>query len=80
MWFIFAILPYICPMQLEQTLAEIRDIVAQLQKGSTDFDKQLELYQRGRALVKDCYAYLETAEMQVKLLQDDDTLQPFAEQ
>lgn len=74
-----AFLPYLCPMQLEQTLAEIRDIVAQLQKGSLDFDKQIALYQRGRELVQQCYAYLESAELDVKLLLENDSLQPFAD-
>jgi len=51
---------------LEDSLGEIRDILDKMQKGVSDFDKQMELFKRGNALVEACRSYLDGAEMSIK--------------
>jgi len=53
---------------LENSLAEIRSIVEQMQSGVSDFDKQIELFKKGNKLIKACQNYLNEAELEVKQL------------
>ncbi len=53
---------------LEDSLGEIRDILDKMQKGVSDFDRQMELFKRGNALVEACRNYLDGAEMSIKQL------------
>ncbi|MCI4666608.1 MAG: exodeoxyribonuclease VII small subunit [Bacteroidia bacterium] len=53
---------------LEDNLQEIRDILEKMQRGISDFDKQMELFKRGKALVSGCRDYLDGAEMTIQQL------------
>lgn len=64
-------------MKLEEKLSDLRALVEQMQKGSADFDKQVELFKRGRALIAECSEYLDTAELEVKILMQGGELAPF---
>lgn len=55
---------------LEEKLTEIRAILDQMQQGTTDFDKQMGLFQRGQALIGACRTYLGEAELKIQQLID----------
>jgi exodeoxyribonuclease VII small subunit len=67
-------------MKLEESLAELKSVVEQMQRGSGDFDKQVALYKQGKSLVQSCLAFLDQAEMEVNLLTADGELEPFGEE
>ncbi|MDX2248186.1 MAG: exodeoxyribonuclease VII small subunit [Bacteroidia bacterium] len=56
---------------LEDKLAEIRALVEKMQKGISDFDKQVELFKKGNILIEECRQYLNVAEMQIEKLMDE---------
>jgi exodeoxyribonuclease VII small subunit len=58
------------PFSLEENLAEIRRIMNQMQKGMDNFDEQVALFKKGKALIEDCQQYLDKAEMEIKKLVD----------
>jgi exodeoxyribonuclease VII small subunit len=58
------------PFSLESTLAEIRGIVDQMQRGVEDFDKQVALFKQGRLLIQQCQQYLDQSELEIKKLVD----------
>ncbi|GAB4409575.1 MAG: hypothetical protein OHK0039_13370 [Bacteroidia bacterium] len=55
---------------LETNIEELRRLVEQMQKGVSDFDKQVALFRRGMALIQQCRTYLDASELQVKQLID----------
>ncbi|MEM6348095.1 MAG: exodeoxyribonuclease VII small subunit [Bacteroidota bacterium] len=55
---------------LEDKLTEIRKLIDQMQKGVSDFDQQVALYQAGSAMIKECREYLDASELQIKQLID----------
>jgi exodeoxyribonuclease VII small subunit len=66
----------------EQALAELESILRDLEDGDTNLEDSLARYERGVALLRQCYGQLKTAEQKVLLLSglnDDDRpdLKPF---
>ena len=61
----------------EQAMAELEQLVAQMEAGELPLEASVAAYQRGSELVKHCAAQLERVERQVKLLEGD-MLKPFA--
>lgn len=55
---------------LEDRLTEVRKIIDQMQKGISDFDQQVALFQAGSSMIKECREYLDTSELQIKQLID----------
>lgn len=53
---------------LEDKLKELREILQKMQVGGNDFDENLRLFAKGTALIGQCRAYLDTAELSVKQL------------
>lgn len=53
---------------LEANIQRIRVIVEEMQKGVSDFDRQIALFKEGMALVKSCQEYLNTSEMEIQQL------------
>lgn len=60
----------------EPAMAELEQLVAQMEAGSLPLEASLASYQRGSELVKYCNAQLERVEQQVRLLEED-MLKPF---
>jgi exodeoxyribonuclease VII small subunit len=60
----------------EPAMAELEQLVSQMEAGSLPLEASLASYQRGSELVKYCNAQLERVEQQVKLLEED-MLKPF---
>ena len=56
----------IAEMPFESALAELEQIVDQLEKGAVSLDKSIELYERGEALKKRCDELLQNAEMRIE--------------
>src|ERR1700710_3066119 len=54
--------------KFEQALRELEVTMRDLEDGSTTLDEALTKYERGVALVKQCYAVLSNAEQRIKEL------------
>lgn len=66
----------------EEALAELEQIVRDLEDGTTTLEESLARYERGVGLLKGCYAQLQAAEQKIALLAGLDEggrplLQPF---
>ena len=53
-------------MPFEAALAELEQIVDQLEKGAVALDESIRLYERGEALKKRCDELLKNAEMRIE--------------
>lgn len=58
-------------LSFEQALAELEQIVAQLEAGELPLEESLVHYERGVARLRQCYALLEQAEARVSTLASD---------
>lgn len=58
-------------------MAELAELVTQMESGALPLDASVAAYARGSALVRYCAAQLEKVESQVKVLEGD-MLKPFA--
>lgn len=65
------------PASFEQAMAELEQLVAQMEGGELPLEASVAAYKRGAELVKYCAAQLDKVENQVKLLEGD-MLKPFA--
>lgn len=57
------------PQDFETALAQLEDLVSQMEDGSLPLDQSLAAYQRGVELARICQRLLDVAEQQVKVLQ-----------
>ena len=55
-------------IDLEKTLAELEEIVEQLESGELPLEKSLKQFERGVRLSRDCQAALKDAEQRVQIL------------
>jgi exodeoxyribonuclease VII small subunit len=65
------------PESFEQAMAELAQLVSQMESGQMPLEASVAAYARGSELVKYCAAQLEKVESQVKVLEGD-MLKPFA--
>ena len=57
----------------EHTLKQLESIVVELESGSLDLDKMLELFEKGIELTHSCQSQLKEAEVKIRtILQDGD--------
>ena len=56
------------PPQFEDALAELDGILRELEDGTTTLEDALGRYERGVALLRQCYGQLRAAEQRVKVL------------
>ena len=54
----------------ESALAELEQIVSDMEAGQLPLEKSLDAYKRGAALMKFCQSALQDAQQQVKILED----------
>jgi len=66
------------PESFEQAMAELAQLVTQMEAGQLPLEASVAAYARGSELVKYCAAQLEKVESQVKVLEGD-MLKPFAD-
>jgi exodeoxyribonuclease VII small subunit len=69
-------------VSFEEALAELEQVVRDLESGETGLEESLGRYERGVGLIKRCYAQLREAEQRILLLTGTDeegkpVLQPF---
>ena len=62
----------------EKSLAELEKIVAQMEEGGLTLEQSLEAHKRGLELARRCRERLETAQQQVRVLEDE-ILKPLAD-
>jgi exodeoxyribonuclease VII small subunit len=55
-------------LNYEQALAEIEEIVQQLENQSLELDITLKLFERGKLLIQRCQTLLDQAELKVRQL------------
>lgn len=65
------------PSSFESAMAELSELVAQMETGQLPLEASITAYQRGSDLIKYCASQLEKVEQQVKIL-DAGMLKPFA--
>ena len=59
-------------MDFENQIAELENIVRQLESGSVSLDESLALFEKGVKLTKSCQKMLDTAEKKVSILMTND--------
>lgn len=67
----------VAPNSFESAMAELSELVAQMETGQLPLEASITAYQRGSDLIKYCASQLEKVEQQVKIL-DAGMLKPFA--
>ncbi|UVW29460.1 exodeoxyribonuclease VII small subunit [Massilia sp. H6] len=72
-----AALPANAPDSFEGAMAELAQLVTQMESGQLPLEASVAAYARGSELVKYCAAQLEKVESQVKVLEGD-MLRPFS--
>lgn len=66
------------PLQnFETSLKELEAIVAQMESGQLPLEQSLQAYQRGSELLQFCQKSLADIEQQVRLLNENNALQPY---
>jgi exodeoxyribonuclease VII small subunit len=66
------------PASFEEAMAELAQLVTQMEAGQLPLEASVAAYQRGSELVKYCAGQLDSVESQVKVLEGD-MLKPFAD-
>lgn len=66
------------PASFEAAMAELAQLVTQMETGQLPLEASVAAYQRGAELVKYCAAQLDKVEVQVKVLEGD-MLKPFSQ-
>ena len=65
------------PPSFEEAMAELTQLVAQMEAGALPLEASVAAYKRGSELVKYCASQLDKVDKQVKVLEGD-MLKPFA--
>lgn len=65
------------PASFEEAMAELEQLVSQMEDGSLSLEASVAAYKRGSELVKYCTGQLDKVENQVKVLEGE-MLKPFA--
>ena len=64
-------------LSFEAALAELEQVVADMESGKLPLEESLAAYQRGAELLRQCRSRLEDAQQQVRILEDG-SLKDFA--
>jgi exodeoxyribonuclease VII small subunit len=59
------------PASFEDTMAELQQLVTQMEAGELALEASIAAYKRGSELVKYCLAQLDKVDSQVKILEGD---------
>ena len=68
----------VSPKNFESALADLSEIVRQMEEAQLPLEHSLAAYKRGSELLKYCQQSLQTAEQQVRLLNEQNQLQDFS--
>jgi exodeoxyribonuclease VII small subunit len=67
------------PKNFEAALADLEAIVSQMENNQLPLEQSLDAYKRGAELLRFCQQALQDAEQKVRLLNEQNTLQNFAD-
>jgi exodeoxyribonuclease VII small subunit len=67
-------------ISFETALKRLEEIVSLLEKGNTDLDNSLKLFEEGVALVKLCDSKLKEVEVKTAKILENETLKDFKEE
>lgn len=59
-------------MDFSKNLAELEEILASLEDEARPLEETLALYERGVALFKECFAFIDNAEKKIQILSEKD--------
>ena len=62
-------------LSFEEAMAELDDLVSQMEDGDLSLDDSLKAFERGVMLPRQCQQALSQAELRVKTLTDADTIE-----
>ena len=62
-------------LTFEEAMAELDDLVSQMEDGDLNLDDSLKAFERGVMLTRQCQQALSQAELRVKTLTDADTIE-----
>ena len=62
-------------LTFEEAMAELDDLVSQMEDGNLNLDDSLKAFERGVMLTRQCQQALSQAELRVKALTDADTIE-----
>ncbi len=65
------------PKNFEAALADLTEIVRQMEEGQLPLEESLAAYKRGAELLQFCQKSLQAAEQQVRMLNEQNNLQNF---
>lgn len=68
----------VTPKSFESALADLSEIVRQMEDGQLPLEKSLAAYKRGAELLQFCQQSLQSAEQQVRILNEQNQLQSFS--
>jgi len=66
------------PKNFETALADLTEIVRQMEEGQLPLEQSLAAYKRGAELLQFCQKSLQDAEQQVRILNEQNNLQNFS--
>jgi len=58
----------------EQALAELEEIISNLENEPSGLKKSVAIFERGKALIQHCQKLLDSAEMKVRQLEEDGSM------
>lgn len=67
------------PKNFESALADLEQIVAQMENGQLPLEQSLAAYKQGIELLRYCQQTLLETEQQIQLLNEQNSLQPFSD-
>lgn len=59
-------------MTLEESMQELSEIVAQMERGGMPLEETFALYKNGRALLKQCKDAIDRVEKEMEILESDE--------
>ncbi len=63
-------------LTFEQAFTQLEDIVTRLESGELSLDESVVLYEQGQKLARFCNTLLDGAELRIRQLSADGTLEP----
>ncbi len=66
-------------IDFEQSLAELNSLVEKMEQGGLSLEDSLQFFEQGINLVRQCQQALSTAEQKVKILTQQQQLEPYQE-
>ena len=62
------------PLNYEQALAELDELISDLENRPGGLEKSVTMFERGKALIEYCQKLLDSAELKVRQLEEDGSI------